>query len=262
MPANNPRMISKASTIEADSVVFDLEDAVPPDEKAAARTSLATAIGKLEWGHRELAVRINAPGTDEGDRDIAVLAAEPRIHSFVVPKAESALSALAKRSGKGLIPLIETARGLLRIEDVVRSEGVVAVSWGAGDLAASVGGDIATYGHSIVVKTLVVVAAAAYGLEAIDKVFFDLADGEGFRSEALEAKRLGYAGKQVVHPDQVRLANEVFSPSAEELAWAREIVHAYEAAATAGRGAIRIRDRLVDAVHYRWAKRVLEHSKR
>jgi len=110
------------------------------------------------------------------------------------------------------------------------------------------------------VKTLVVVAAAAYGLDAIDKVFFDLADEEGFRAEALEAKRLGYAGKQVVHPDQVRLSNEVFSPTVDELRNAKEIVESYEAAARAGKGAIRVGDRLVDAVHYRWAKRILDRA--
>ena len=258
VPANNPRMISKAATLEADSIVFDLEDGVPPEEKTAARKALGAAIGKADWGRRELAVRINAPGTAEGGQDISTLSAQPRIHAFVVPKAESDLTPLAKRTGKDLIPLIETARGLLHVEEVVRSEGVVAVSYGAGDLATSVGGDIAAYGRNVTVKTLVVVAAAAYGLDAIDNVFFDLADEEGFRAAALEAKRLGYVGKQVVHPDQVRLANEVFSPTAYELREAREIVEAYEAAAREGRGAIRVQDLLVDAMHVRWAKRVLE----
>ena len=260
VPANNPRMIAKAATLDADSIVFDLEDGVPQEEKASARKGLPSAIGEADWGRREIAVRINALGTDDGDRDLAALRSEPRIDSLVVPKAESDLSSAAKETGKGLIPLIETARGLLRIEDVVRSKGVVAVSYGAGDLAASVGGDIETYGRNVTVKTLVVVAAAAYGLDAIDKVFFDLADEAGFRAEALEAKRLGYAGKQVVHPDQVRLSNEVFSPTVDELRNAKEIVESYEAAARAGKGAIRVGDRLVDAVHYRWAKRILEHA--
>src|SRR5206468_3213141 len=247
VPANNPRMIAKAATLDADSIVFDLEDGVPLGEKASARKGLPSAIREADWGPREIAVRINALGTDDGERDLAALRSEPRIDSLVVPKAESDLSSAAKGTGKGLIPLIETARGLLRIEEVVRSEGVVAVSYGAGDLAASVGGDIEAYGRNVTVKTLVVVAAAAYGLDAIDKVFFDLADEEGFRAEALEAKRLGYAGKQVVHPDQVRLSNEVFSPTVDELRNAKEIVESYEAAARAGKGAIRVGDRLLDA---------------
>src|SRR5439155_778550 len=140
VPANNPRMIAKAAGLEADSILFDLEDAVPPDEKEAARRS--------------------------------------------------------------------------------------------------VGGDVEAYGRNVYVKTRLVIAAAAYGLEAIDRVFFDLEDDDGFRTEALEAKRLGYVGKQVVHPKQVRLAHEVFSPTEDEIRWAREVVQAYEEAAQQGRGAI------------------------
>jgi len=205
-------------------------------------------------------VRINAPGTADGERDLAALATEPWVSVLVVPKAESDLSPMGRATGRALIPIIETPRGVIHVEDVVRSEGVVAVTYGAGDLATSVGGDADAYGRNIYVKTFLVIAAAAYGLDAIDRVFFDLADDDGFRSEALEAKRLGYVGKQVVHPEQVRLANEVFSPTEEEIRWAREVVEAYEEAGRHGRGAIRVRDRLVDAVHYRSAMRVLERA--
>src|SRR3989449_375609 len=260
VPANNPRMVAKAAGLEADSILFDLEDAVPLDEKEAARQSLGSALRAAEWGRRELGVRINAPGTPDGERDLAALGSEPRISVLVVPKAESDLSSLVRATGKSLIPIIETARGVLHLEDVVRSEGVVAVTYGAGDLATSVGGDVEAYGRNVYVKTRLVIAAAAYGLGAIDRVFFDLEDDEGFRAEALEAKRLGYVGKQVVHPKQVRLANEIFTPTEEEIRWAKEVVHAYEEAARQGRGAIRVRDRLVDAVHYRGAKKTLERA--
>ena len=119
VPANNPRMIAKAAVIEADSIVFDLEDAVPQDEKEAARRSLGAELRKADWGHRELGARINAPGTSDGERDLGALAAEPLVSMLVVPKAESDLSPLGKATGKALIPIIETARGVLRIEDVV-----------------------------------------------------------------------------------------------------------------------------------------------
>ena len=260
VPANNPRMIAKAAAIEADSILFDFEDAVPPDEKESARRSLGAELRKADWGHRELGVRINAPGTPDGERDLGALAAEPLVSMLVVPKAESDLSPLGKATGKALIPIIETARGVLHVEDVVRSGGVVAVTYGAGDLATSVGGDVEAYGGNVYVKTRLVIAAAAHGLEAIDRVFFDLEDDDGFRAEALEAKHLGFVGKQVVHPNQVRLANEVFTPTEDETRWAKEVVAAYEAAARAGRGAVRVRDRLVDAVHYRGAKKTLERA--
>ena len=260
VPANNPRMIAKAAMLDADSIVFDLEDAVPPNEKAVAREALSAAIGRSDWGDRQLAVRINAPETPEGRADIGSLAAEPRITTLVIPKAESDLSPVARTTGKHLIPLIETPKGLLHIEDVVRSDGAVAVSYGPSDLAASVGGDIRMYEQNPYVRTLTIIAAAAYGLDAIDKVFFDLKDLERFREEAFQAKRLGYVGKQVVHPDQISVANEVFSPGAEELRWATEVVEAYEVGVREGRGAIRVRNRLVDAVHYRLAKRTLERA--
>src|SRR5256712_1005161 len=260
VPANNRRMIAKAAVVEADSIVFDLEDAVPTQEKESARRCLGSTFRKADWGHRELGVRMNAPGTPDGERDLAVLAAEPMVSMLVVSKAESDLSPLGKATGKALIPIIETARGVLRIEDVVRSEGAVAVTYGAGDLATAVGGDVEVYGRNVYVKTRLVIAAAAYGLEAIDRVYCDLADDDGFRTEAVEAKRLGYVGKQVVHPNQVRLANEIFSPTEDEIRWARQVVQAYEDAARQGRGAIRVRDRLVDAVHYRGAKKTLERA--
>ncbi len=260
VPANNPRMLEKSTALEADSVILDLEDAVPPDQKVPTRVSLPAELRRLDWGSREVCVRVNALSTPEGPGDVRALTTAERIRTLVIPKAEDDLSSVAKGSGKNLLPLVETARGLTRIEDVVRSEGVVAVSYGAGDLAVSVGGDIRAYARNVYVKTRIVTVAAAYGVDAIDRVYFDLQDADGFRAEAIEARGLGFVGKQVVHPNQVAWANEIFSPNPEEAAWAREIVSAYESAARGGTGAIRVRDQVVDAVHYRWARKVLERA--
>src|SRR5206468_9923366 len=126
--------------------------------------------------------------------DLGALAAEPLVSMLVVRKAESDLSPLGKAARKALSPIVVTARGVLHVEDVVRSGGVVAVTYGAGDLATSVGGDVEAYGRNIYVKTRLVIAAAAYGLEAIDRAVFDRADVHGFRAEALEAEYLGFVG--------------------------------------------------------------------
>lgn len=260
VPANNPRMIEKAASLPADSVVIDLEDAVPPEQKEDARATFLAAVGAVDWGTRELCVRMNALGTPEAARDLEAIRAVERVQTILVPKADTNLSRLGRSTGKGLLPLIESPQGLTWIEDVVRSEGIVAVSYGAGDLATFMGGDIAAYARNPYVKTRIVTVAAAYGVDALDRVFFDLNDSEGFRTEALESRDLGYVGKQVVHPTQVDLANEVFSPAPEDVAWAQEVVQAYESAASQGRGALRVRGRLVDAVHYRWAKKVLERA--
>ncbi len=260
VPGNNPRMVDKAAALEADSLIFDLEDAVPPEQKPETRRAMGSRLSGLDWGPREVCVRVNALATPEGPGDVEAITRVDGVRTLVIPKAEEDLSSLSKRTGKGLIPIIETARGLTRIEDVVRSEGVVAVTYGAGDFAVSVGGTIAAYARNPYVKTRIAVTAAAYGVDAIDQVHFDLKDVDGFRAEALESKSLGYVGKQVVHPQQVTMANALFSPDPDELAWAQEVARAYESAARTGKGAVRVRDQLVDAVHYRWARKVLERA--
>ena len=260
VPSNSPRMIEKAATLGADSLIFDLEDAVPPEQKPGARGTIRQDLGRHDWGRREVCVRINALSTLEGPLDLRVVGKDERVQTLVIPKADGDLSPLSRETGKQLLPLIETARALVQIEDVIRSEGVVAVSYGAGDFAISVGGTIREYARNPYVKTRIAVTAAAYGVDAIDQVHFDLQDVESFRREALESKALGFVGKQVVHPQQVTLANAIFSPDPDELAWAMEVVHAYESAARSGKGAIRVRDRLVDAVHYRWAQKVMERA--
>jgi len=257
VPGNNEHMIRKSTELEADSVILDLEDAVPADRKEEARQLIKRLLGELEWGKREVAVRINSPSTKEGLRDLALLA-DLDVDLVVVPKAEGDLSFIYRSLGVPLEPIIETARGLAMLEDVITSEGVVAVTYGPADLALSVGGQASRYQRSEYVRTALVVAARAYGVDPIDSVFFDLKDLAGFEAECRDARALGYVGKQVIHPSQLPIANAIFSPSREELELAREIVQAYESSAAKGKGAIRFRDQLIDYVHYMTAKSLLE----
>lgn len=258
VPGNNERMIAKASALEADSVILDLEDAVPSGEKEAARETIGRLAEELDWGKKELCVRVNAVGTPEHPRDVAAVKAMARVDSVLMPKAEGDCSGVARKAGKSLIPIVETARGLITLSDVARSKGVVALTYGAGDYATSVGGTVEAYLGNQTVKTLIVAAARAYGVEAVDNVYFDLENLAGFRAEAIASRSLGFTGKQVVHPSQVPMANELFSPSKEEVEWANKVVAEFEAAQVRKTGAIRVNGRLVDAVHYRLAKGVLE----
>ncbi len=260
VPGNNERMIAKAAALDADSVILDLEDAVPAGEKATARALVARLSKELDWGKKELCVRINAVGAAEHGADVSAVRRIDRIDSVLIPKAERDCSPVAKKSGKPLIPIVETARGLMTLGEVASSKGVVALTYGAGDYATSVGGSVDAYLGNATVKTLIVAAAAANGVDAVDNVFFDLQDLAGFRAEALAARSLGFVGKQVVHPSQIPVANEVFSPSEKELEWAATVVREVEKAGAQKRGAIRVDDRLVDAVHYRLAKRILERK--
>ncbi|WP_221290029.1 HpcH/HpaI aldolase/citrate lyase family protein [Stygiolobus caldivivus] len=258
VPSVSEKMVKKSVELNADSIIFDLEDAVPPEEKDTARKTLLKFLKELDWGDRELCVRINPLQSPDSFADLAALFNEEKVDCLVVPKAENDLSFLHKATGKGVLPLIETAKGLTKIEEIVRSEGVIGISYGIADLALSLGGDYKWYEGNQYIKTLIVSVARAYDVDPIDKVFFDLKDTDGFRRECEEAKKLGYVGKQVIHPSQVMIANEVFSPSREELEWASRVVEAYEKARKEGKGAIRLDDKLIDYVHYKLAKRVIE----
>ncbi|QGR19732.1 HpcH/HpaI aldolase/citrate lyase family protein [Stygiolobus azoricus] len=258
VPAISEKMIRKSVELNADSIIFDLEDAVPPEEKDTARKLLSKALKELDWGKKELCVRINPLQSPESFSDLLVLSREDKIDCLVVPKAENDLSFLYKATGKRIFPLIETAKGLTKIEDIIRSEGVDGVSYGIADLALSLGGDYKFYEGNLYIKTLIVSVARTYDVDPVDKVFFDLKDMEGFKRECEEAKRLGYVGKQVIHPSQISIANEVFSPSREEVEWASRVIEAYEKARKEGKGAIRLDDKLIDYVHYKLAKRIME----
>lgn len=140
----------------------------------------------------------------------------------------------------------------------MRSEGVVGISYGIADLSLSLGGDHTFYENNQYIKTVIVATARAYDVDAIDKVYFDLKNQEGFRKECIEAKKLGYVGKQAIHPSQVDIANEVFSPTKEEIEWAKKVIGAYENAKKEGKGAIGLDDKLIDYVNYKIARKIIE----
>jgi citrate lyase subunit beta/citryl-CoA lyase len=268
VPGNDERKIQRALFLEdCDSVILDLEDAVPPSEKSTARQTIKKALSSYprEGGTREICVRLNPIDSQFFDEDIFELKEGAlQVGAVVVPKCDvkAAKEVRLQFPDKRVIPLIETAQGFLELEDVVRCEGVSAVSYGAADFANSVGGSLASYLENDYVKTKIVIAAKAYGVDPIDNVFFNLSDPEAFRRDALKSKNLGFVGKQVIHPSQVEIANEVFSPSVEEVQGARKIIEAYESASEGERkkGALLLDGRLVDAVHYRNAKWILDRS--
>ncbi|MCG2895116.1 MAG: CoA ester lyase [Vulcanisaeta sp.] len=262
VPGNNEHMIRKAALeLNPDSVIIDLEDAVPVNAKEDARRLIRELLPQLDWGNKELCVRVNAPDTPWFYGDVDTVMRIDNVRCIVVPKAEFSLDFIYRATGREIEPIIETARGLLNLEDIVRSEGVTAVSYGVADFALSVGGSLQAYESNQVIKTMVVAAARAYGVDPIDRVYFDIKDLDGFRRDCVEAKSLGFVGKQVIHPSQIPIANEVFSPSKEEVEWARRVVETYERAVKEGRGAINLDGKLVDYVHYRLARRILEIAK-
>ncbi len=260
VPSNNKKMVGKSQSLDTDMIIFDLEDAVPETEKNGAREFILEFI-QTNKINKKIAIRINDMDTGYFYHDIiAINSAEKKPDYLVVPKSELGLSHIYRHLGIPLIALIETAEGMNKLDDVISQEGVEMVSWAAGDLSFSAGGNIEGYSSNLYLKTKIIISARAHGIKAMDKVYFDLNNLDGFADECKESRSLGYEGKQVIHPSQVAIANQIFSPSREEIEWAKKIIKEYRASSSSGRGAINVDGQLVDSVHIRMAESILKNS--
>lgn len=248
-PGNRLERIAKSATLPVDAIVMDLEDGVAPADKPSARRAIAEALATIDFGRREKIVRINAIGTPEAIADLSSLDLL-RIDTLFVPKVECAdqlraiTAWLDERATQArrekpidIIATIETPRGLLRALEIAdASPRTSALFFGSGDYTAATGSAV-TKRALAVPRALIVAAAAAAGLDAIDAATFnDVKNADAARADALIARELGFAGKLVFHPNQIAPVNEVFTPAPEEIAKARRIIAAYDAAAARGEG--------------------------
>jgi len=261
-------MLEKARRIEADEIVIDLEDAVAATMKDEARGIVAAELGKPGWRARGVAVRVNQLDSPWFERDLAALAArDSPPASIVLPKVEGAADlSFADRLGPiRLQALIETARGLARVEEIAAaSERLDSLILGYADLAASLGRSrtaAADPGMWLPAQDAVLLAARANGLQAIDGPFLGVEPGEPFQASARHARDLGFDGKWAIHPSQVDPLNEIFTPDAEEVERARAIVAALAAARRdGGRGAVALDGEMIDEALRVGAERVLARA--
>jgi citrate lyase subunit beta/citryl-CoA lyase len=245
VPGDDERKLAKAAGIAADEVVLDLEDAVAPERKDGARETVARALRDLEWRAPTVAVRVN-----RGSAADLALVAEARPAVVVLPKVESPdeLAGLP-------VPVeaqIETARGLAECERIAAAPGVEALVLGPGDLAASLGLPELSIGagaHLDYALARVAVAARAYGLAVVDGPWAALDDPEGLRASAQRARALGYDGKWCIHPAQIEVCNDVFSPTPDEIERARRIL--------GSSGVERLDGEMVDEANRRMAAAIL-----
>lgn len=263
VPADSEKKIEKAIASEADAVIFDLEDSVAPDRKAAAREilhHLPARDGGPQWW-----VRINPVGSDEYKDDIALFRM-PDLHGIVMPKAESGadLTQLTYLTGEIPIHAIVTETpaslfGLMSYRDITSP--LVAMSWGAEDLSAALGasskydanGELSfTYKMA---RSLCLAGAVAAGVQPVDGVYADFRDEAGLIAEAQASAREGFTGKLAIHPAQVGPINAAFTPGAEEIAHAQAIVDAFAADPSAG--VLSVGGKMVDRPHLVQAQRVL-----
>jgi len=295
VPAVRQEFFVKAAAGASDALFLDLEDSVPPEQKLIARANAAQALEDVAWGDKRVLVRTNALDSEWAFRDIEQLAARQRLDGFLIPKVasvddvkqvEALLGALDRERPRErrleLHILIETALGMARVEAIIEaSTRLVSVSFGVGDYSLSMGGQDRLVGGANQHYAMLTDAGAgapreahwndqwhfalarvanachAFDVMPIDGPFGNFADAEGFKAAAARGRVLGYAGKWAIHPSQVALANEAYTPNAEEVAWARAVLDALASAAREGRGAVALNGQLLDIAHRKIALRIL-----
>lgn len=265
-PADRPERYTKAwREGAADIVAADLEDAVAPGSKAAARAAVVKALREVPRSSALRAVRINAPGTPAAAADLdAVLPLGPDL--LIVPKVESPdevarLAARIEREAAGatrLVLILETARGVVNAREILAACAVAAVCFGAEDLSADVGMRRTPESREVMAaRQWVVLCAAAAGVPALDMITPDIRDLERTAREAREARDWGFSGKMCIHPTQVAAIHEAFRPSPDELAWARKVLAAVEKAGIGSGGVVEVEGRMIDVPVIRQARRIV-----
>ena len=291
---SRPAIFDKMAASQADVINLDLEDSVAPDDKAEARKNIIQAIGDIDWGNKTLSVRINGLDTPYWYRDVIDLLeqAGPRLDQIMIPKVGNAgdiyavdalVTAAEAAAGRDkritLEVIIETAAGIAHVEEIAAaSPRLAAMSLGAADFAASMGmqttGIGGTQENYYMLKdgtrhwsdpwhwaqTAIVAACRTHGVLPVDGPFGDFSDNDGFRAQALRSATLGMVGKWAIHPKQVALANEVFTPSEAQVTEAREILEAMETAKREGAGAAVYKGRLVDLASIRQAEVIVRQA--
>ena len=276
MPGDDRRKIEKAAALGVDCICMDMEDGVAVNRKAEARTVIAKAMKELDFGASERCIRINSIGSGFEKDDLAsALAARP--DSIVVPKIESAEQVkwvsgqiesfeLANGLAIGAIRLligVETAKGILNLKEIAEADKrLEAIIFGGEDFAASVGAVRTKEATELLyARQAVVTACAANDLQAIDIVFIDFKDPEGLRAEAEQGARFGFSGKQIIHPNQVQVAQEAFTPSDEAIEYAKRIVESFESSQKEGKGAYALDGKMIDMPLLKNAQKVLDRAK-
>jgi citrate lyase subunit beta/citryl-CoA lyase len=271
MPGSNARALEKAKTIAADALILDLEDAVAPAAKADARAAVCAAVTAGGYGAREIVIRINALESPWG-RDDLVAAAAAGPDAILLPKPGSAdeidrASRAIRQAGAPdktrLWAMIETPRAVLNVREIAAAahhadSRLSVFVLGTNDLVketrAELGPDRLP---ALMWLSTAVTAARAYGLDVLDGVYNAFKDMDGYRRECLQGRALGFDGKTLIHPEQVAIANEVFAPNDEEVAFAHKIIAAFELPENAGQGVITVDGRMIELLHAEMARRTV-----
>jgi len=272
VPGNNPRFLEKAKSLPGDIVCFDLEDSVPDNEKQSARTLISKKLKEHKDFTASVFVRTNSPKSGKIPNDLAKVI-QKGLDGIVIPKVDSAkelkkiekiISNLEKKRKLKkirLIPSIESALGVINCYEIASSsKRVDAIVFGIFDLLNDMQIEY-TKGNPIGAKYSrykIPVAAAAAGVAAIDGIWQEIKDKKGLEQDCKLGKELGYAGKSIIHPDQIEITHKIFYPNSSEISWSKLVVQEYEKSTKKGKGAIVVDGKMIDEVHYKRAKAILE----
>jgi citrate lyase beta subunit len=276
MPGDDRRKIEKAVSLDVDCICMDMEDGVAMSRKTEARAVIAQAMRELDFGVSERCIRINSIGSGMEAYDlVAALATNP--DTIVVPKIETAdqvkwvsdhiesyeLSSSRNIGSVRMLVGVETAKGIMNLRHIAGADRrLEAVIFGAEDYAASIGARRTKQGDEVLyARQAVITACVANDLQAIDMVYIDFRDLEGLRAEADQGAGWGFSGKQVIHPNQVPVVQEAFTPSEDEIAYARRVVETFEASQREGRGAYALDGKMIDMPLLKNARKVLDRAK-
>jgi citrate lyase subunit beta/citryl-CoA lyase len=273
VPADSPRKLAKARTLRPDAFVFDLEDAVAPDKKQQARAWLEAELGSLAGSPSKIIVRVNRIGSEFFDADMRV-AVHPAVDGLLLPKCDDPADLVRTHGKMGIMEskkgirngkiefllILETALGVVCAYDLARAcSRIVALNFGAEDYCADMGISRTPAGDEVAVpRMLVSQAAHAARLQAIDSVFTDFHDEAGLIADTRRAMQMGYTGKAAIHPNQIEPIHRAFAPTEDQVAWAKEVVQAFEEAKTRGAGVVSVRGKMVDEPVMLQARKILQ----
>jgi citrate lyase subunit beta / citryl-CoA lyase len=267
MPAANERALEKAKTLPADAIIFDLEDAVAPDAKEAARPNAVAAAGSGEYGSRELTIRCNGLDTPWGADDLRA-AATSGASAVVVPKVGSVayvdeVSAILDAAGApaslSIWAMIETPTAIFDVRAIAAHPRVSVLVMGTNDLARELRSSLGAAGRHPLVPHLATALAAAReaGKVILDGVYNDVKDLDGFRTECVQGMEMGFDGKTLIHPGQVDIANDVWAPTEAEVEHARKVIAAFDEGVAQGKGVVTVDGRMIENLHVANAQRTI-----
>jgi citrate lyase subunit beta/citryl-CoA lyase len=257
MPGSNARALEKGRGLPADALILDLEDAVAPDAKETARQQIREALEQGGYGKREIIVRVNALETPWGRADIEEMAQSGA--DALVGELESLMNQAGAPAEMQIQCMMETPLGILHAEEIAAaSERVSCLVLGTSDLVKDLhAAHTAARLPVLTSLSLCLLAARAFGKAVVDGVHLDLADDEGFAAQCLQGKELGFDGKTLIHPKTIDKANEIFSPSEEEIAFSRRVIDAHAEAVAQGKGVVLLDGKLIENLHVENAQRLV-----